>query len=301
MTVTDIPIMPLSLRLYIAALFWLAGCTVSTAQVTIVDDLQRTVTLPAPARAIVSLAPSITESLFAIGAGDRVVGVTEYCNFPPAARVRPRVGGMTTLSIEAIVALHPDLVVMSMEGNQRDDFSRLVHLGIPVVVTNPRTLEGIYHSLHMLGTLSGQADSALRAVRRLRRLTDNILQKNRTEGVRALLFVSLQPLIAAGERTFIDELLRNAGATNLAARTGLTYPTLSREAVVAYDPDVLFVMSDVLPATDAIMALYPEWSALTCVRTGRVFRLDADIISRPGPRAVDGLQLLFSLLHRITP
>ncbi|HSQ76393.1 MAG TPA: cobalamin-binding protein [Bacteroidota bacterium] len=293
--------MSLPFRLCAAAGICALGVRLCTAQITITDDLQRTVTLPRPAQRIVSLAPSITESLFAIGAGDRIAGVTTYCNYPPAAASKPRVGGMTTPSIESIVALHPDLVLVSMEGNLHDDFARLRDLRIPVAVSNPRTLDGIFRSLTILGRLTGTTDSASHLIAALRQRVDTIVRRNGTQPARTLLFVSLQPLITAGAGTFIDELVRQAGGVNLAAQTALTYPTLSREAVIAYDPDVLLVMSDVVSSTDAVTALYPEWARLTAVRAGRIYRLDADLISRPGPRAVDGLQLLSSLFHRNTP
>lgn len=293
--------MSLPFRLIAAAGICALGINWCTAQITITDDLQRTVTLPRPAQRIVSLAPSITESLFAIGAGDRIAGITTYCNYPPAAASKPRVGGMTTPSIESIVALHPDLVLVSMEGNLHDDFTRLMDLRIPVAVSNPRTLDGIFRSLTILGRLTGTTDSASHLIAALRQRVDTVLRGNGTQPVRTLLFVSLQPLIATGAGTFIDELVRQAGGVNLAAQTSLTYPTLSREAVIAYDPDVLLVMSDVVSSTDAVTALYPEWTRLTAVRAGRIYRLDADRISRPGPRAVDGLQLLSSLFHRNSP
>jgi len=273
----------------------------ATGQITVTDDLHRTVTIPRPAQRIVSLAPSITESLFAIGAGDQIAGVTTYCTYPSSAASKPRVGGMTTPSIESIVALHPDLILVSMEGNLRDDFSRLADLKIPVAVTNPRTLDGIFRSLAMFGQLTGRRDSASRVIASLRQRADSIVRTNSPRAVRAVLFVSLQPLIAAGARTFIDELIRQGGGVNLAAQTALTYPTLSREAVIAYNPDVVLVTAEVIPSTEAMIALYPEWSQLSAVRSGRVYRIDADLVSRPGPRAVDGLQLLSSLFHRNTP
>jgi len=293
--------MPALFRLHAASVVCALAAGLSSAQITVTDDLFRTVTISRPAQRVVSLAPSITESLFAIGPGQQIAGVTAYCNYPLEARSKPRVGGMTTPSIESVVALHPDLVLLSMEGNLRDDFSRITDLKIPVVVTNPRTLKDIYRSLMMLGQLTGKSDSASHFIAALQNREQTIVRKAGTVPVRTLLFVSLQPLIAAGARTFIDELVQRAGGTNLASQTGLTYPTLSREAVIAYNPDVLFVMSDVVSTTDAITTLYPEWSRLTAVRTGRVHRIDADMISRPGPRAVDGLQLLSSFLHRNTP
>jgi iron complex transport system substrate-binding protein len=115
------------------------------------------------------------------------------------------------------------------------------------------------------------------------------------------MFVSLQPLIEVGAGTFLHDLLRVAGATNLAAHTGMTYPIYSREAVTAEDPDVMLILSDALPALDLVTTLFPEWTRLTAVRQGRVFLVNADIVSRPGPRAVDGLALLVSLIQTGRP
>ncbi len=279
----------------------LLGSSMTVAQVTVTDDLHRTVSLRTPAQRIVSLAPSITESLFAIGAGFQVVGVTDYCNYPSEAKLKPHVGGMTTPSIETIAALRPDLILVSMEGNLREDFANLTALGVPVAVTNPRSMEGIYGSLSMLGTLTGHADSAAHLIVGLRDRQHAIVRSNPARAPRALLLVSLQPLIAAGDRTFITELLTLAGARNVAAGLKMTYPTLNREAVVRDDPDVIFVMSDVLSTPDALEQMYPEWKRLSAVRNHRVHRIDADIVSRPGPRAVDGLQLLSSFIHRNRP
>ena len=142
----------------------------SPPQITLTDDLQRQVTLPRSASRIVSLAPSITESLFAIGAGDQVIGVTDYCNFPPEARSCRRVGGMINPSIETIVGLAPDLIVVSMEGNTRQDFTTLTALRIPVFVCNPRSFEGINRSLRQLGSLTGR-------LREATRLTDSLSRR----------------------------------------------------------------------------------------------------------------------------
>jgi iron complex transport system substrate-binding protein len=268
------------------------------AQVNVVDDLQRTVILARPAERIVSLAPSITECLFALGAGDQVKGVTDFCNYPPEARLKPHVGGMINPSIESVVGLEPDLVVLSMEGNIREDFRRLTSFGTPVFVSNPRTLEGIYRSLEALGTLTGKEDSARHLVATLRSREQAI---RRAAGgkprVRALLLVSLQPLMCAGNNTFIDELLRAAGGTNLASRARGTYPFYSRENVIADDPGVIIVMSDILRAGATLTTMFPEWGSVDAIRNGRVFRLNADLVSRPGPRALDALDELLHILH----
>ncbi|HMK39026.1 MAG TPA: cobalamin-binding protein [Bacteroidota bacterium] len=268
------------------------------AQISVVDDIQRTVTLARPAVRIVSLAPSITECLFALGAGDQVKGVTDFCNYPPEARGKTHVGGMINPSIEAVVGLEPDLVVLSMEGNVREDFRRLTSFGTPVFVSNPRTLEGIYSSLRALGALTGRADSARHLVARLQSREDAVRSAARGAlPVRVLLLVSLQPLMCAGGNTFIDELIRTAGGTNLAARARGTYPAYSRESVIADDPDVIIVTSDILSAVAALKEMFPEWGTVGAVRNDRVFSLDADLVSRPGPRALDALETLFHLLH----
>jgi iron complex transport system substrate-binding protein len=268
------------------------------AQISVVDDLRRMVDLPHPAERIVSLAPSITECLFALGAADQVKGVTDFCNYPPEAGLKPHVGGMINPSIEAVVGLEPDLIVLSMEGNIREDFRRLTSFGTPVFVSNPRTLEGIYRSLRALGTLTGKEAIARHFVAGLTSRENAI--RSAAEGkppVRVLLFVSVQPLMCAGSNTFIDELLRVAGGTNLASRAHGTYPQYSRENVITDDPEVIIVMSDILARGATLTALFPEWGSVDAVRKGRVFRIDADIVSRPGPRALDALEKLFHILH----
>jgi iron complex transport system substrate-binding protein len=245
----------------------------------------------------VSLAPSITESLFAIGAGDQVVGVTDYCNYPPEARSRRHVGGMINPSIETIVGLDPDLILFSMEGNQRQDFTILTALRVPAFVTNPRNLDDINRSLLQLGILTGHRREAVALIDSLARRAALLKTQIGPVRTRTLLFVSVQPLVAVGARTFLNELLVAAGGDNLAASTGLTYPPMSREVVLRQDPAVLLIASDVLDSTQTIAALYPEWSRLSAVREKRVYRVSADLISRPGPRAVDGLASLIMYLQ----
>jgi iron complex transport system substrate-binding protein len=270
-------------------------------QIRIQDDLGRRVALPSPARRVVSLAPSLTESLFAVGAGAQVVGVTDFCDYPPAARGIPRVGGMVNPSIETIVDRAPDLVVLSMEGNTESDFSRLLSLGIPAYVSNPRTLSGIYRSLRDLGTLTGHAEEARRVVDSLQRREHELRRRSFGPPVTALFLVSLQPLIAVGGNTLLNELMTLAGARNIAAGMKGNYPAISREAVLVQNPQVLLLTTDLPGDRSTLLSLFPEWVHLRALTSKQVFRLDADIVSRPGPRALEGLQLLSSCLHGGTP
>ncbi len=269
--------------------------------VSLTDDIGRTVALPAPARRVVSLAPSLTESLFAIGAGEQVVGRTTFCDYPPEASRVPPVGGMTNPSLESIVACRPDLIVVSMEGNTRDDFPRLLSLGVPLYVSNPRTLAGIYRSLDQLGILTGREKQARHLVDSLQRYEHSLRVPPGPRPPTVLVLVSLQPLMVAGGNTLLNELLTLAGARNPAASLPGHYPAISREAVLAHPPDVLFLTGDLPADTAALTSLFPEWKTLRALREGRVYSLDAAILSRPGPRALEGLHLIITSLAKGTP
>lgn len=263
---------------------------------SVTDDLGRVITLGATPRRIISLAPSITETLFALGSGNELVGVTDFCNYPPEAKEKTRVGGITNPSIESIVGLKPDLIVLSMEGNVREDFNKLLAVGVPVFVTNPRTLAGIHKSINDLGILTGRTYEASLLVRAMQQREDSIKMLAKSKKT-VLLIVSLQPLIVVGNTTFLSELLDRVGGINVAGTTPSTYPTLSREAVVASNPEVIIVMSDVLTDINELQNLFPEWTTLRAFLAHRVFRINSDIVSRPGPRAVDGLTDLYRIIQ----
>jgi iron complex transport system substrate-binding protein len=282
--------------LFASVLLVVAGVN-AHAQITVTDDLGRSVVLSAPARHVVSLAPSLTESLFAVGAGSQIAAVTTLCNYPEQARTLPRIGGMTNPSIEAIISYSPDLIVISMEGNTRTDFAVLTSLGIPMYVSNPRTLEGIYRSLMDLGTLTGRTQNARLLVDSLRQREALLRKATAPHPVSALFCISLQPLIVAGKNTLLNELMTLAGARNIATDLQGNYPVMSREAILTADPAVLFLTTDIAGGTDNLLSLFPEWSHLNAVRQRRVYSLDADIVSRPGPRALCGLELLVTRLQ----
>jgi iron complex transport system substrate-binding protein len=204
---------------------------------------------------------------------------------------------MINPSLENLLSLRPDLVLMSMEGNIRDDYERLRSMAIPVAVSDPRAIEGIYRTLQMLGTLTGCRASADSLVGQLRQRERMLRARVDTSRVRVLMFVSVQPLIAVGGRTFVHELLVAAGGVNLAGAPSLTYPAYSREAVIEQDPDAIVITSDAIADSSAVIRLFPEWSRLRAFRSGRVYMINADVISRPGPRALDGLQQLIMSFH----
>ena len=262
------------------------------------DDLGRTVSCPAPPRRIVSLAPSITETLFALNLDSAVVGVTDFCDYPPAAVRKHRVGGITNPNLEEITSLRPDLVVMTVSGNAQSDFDKLTSLGMKVFVSDPKTVDDIFRSIRDLGTLCGRdsiagamVDSLQERERQLIRTAAALPRKS------VLLLLSLRPLIAVGNGTFIDELLTLANAANVTHDTPTAYPLLSREEIIRLQPDVLIGTKEIAHSTADLLTEYPEWNTLAALRDGHVALIDADLISRPGPRIIEGLDQLVRAIH----
>ncbi len=255
--------------------------TLAAAQGEYIDDLGRSIVLQSPAQRIVSLAPSITETLFAVGAGGQVVGVTDYCDYPPEARDKQSIGGMIGPSVEMIISLEPDLIIVTPEGNAQESFRQIRDIGVPVFVTNPRSLEGIYKSIHDLGQLAGRTDEAAAVISTMRAAEDSLKLMTGVK-VSILLIISVQPLIVAGTGTFLAEMIELGGGENVAAKSGLSYPTFSREQVVASDPAVIILTADI-PGKREVLSLYPEWQQVAAFRTGRVHEMDPNLASRPGP------------------
>ncbi len=265
---------------------------------TFVDDLGRKLYLAkAPVR-IVSLAPSVTEMLFALGAGDHVVAVTEFCNYPPEATTKPRVGGLKP-SIEAIVALQPDLVLVPHAFLDSAVLVKLDELKITTYVLHARSLEDILGQLNTLGRLLNRSAAAAELVAGLRQRIQDI--RARTQPLphpRVLYVLNSNPLMTVGPGSFIHQLLKAAGGINVAASSSQPYPRISLEEVLAQNPDVLLFPvgpSEGIPESE--QAQWQRWSQLSAVRDHRLYRIDSELIDRPGPRIVDGLELMARQLH----
>jgi iron complex transport system substrate-binding protein len=253
-----------------------------------------------PPRRIVSLAPSLTEVLFAVGAGDQVVGVTEFCNYPPEVLDRPRIGGVSpnTISLERIVALAPDLVLSGGDGQEQLALA-LIRLGIPTRTLAARTLPDVLELIEETGALTGHTarGRSLRAelAERIERVRRQVAAR---PGPRPRVFYQVwdQPLITTG-RSFLSELIELAGGVNVFGDLPQAFPQVSEEAVLARDPEVILAPDRHREqiGLDALRRR-PGWDRLTAVRTGRIYLLPGDPVSRPGPRLVDVLETLAGLL-----
>jgi len=264
-----------------------------------VDEAGRRVHVPEKPRRIVSLAPSITESLFVLGLDEEVVGVTQHCNYPPKAATRPVVGSYVQFSLEKVLSLRPDLVLAVRDGNPRDSVERLASMGVPVYVLDPRSLEGLFHSLRRLGELlvrGEEAEAVIRVMRsRLERLTEAVAGRARPK---VLLQVGIEPLVTVGRGTLQDHLIELAGGVNVAVEVPFQYPVMSLERVLQAAPEVILV-SSMAGATDAAKELrrWQKWKEIPAVASGRVHLINGDLIDRPTPRILNGLEEMVRYIH----
>jgi iron complex transport system substrate-binding protein len=287
----------------LAAALVLASCSRESKQespgpIVRTDDVGHLVSLQRTPRRIISLAPSITETLFALGLDSAIVGVTDYCDFPPAAKLKPKIGGIMNPDVERILAQRPDLVFMSGSGNMKSDYDKLTSSGITVFVSYPHTLEDIFKSISDAGFLTSRRAAADSLLRSLRERKAGLLQRAAGQPQKsALLLLSLNPIVAIGPGTFLDEMLTLAHSENIAHTAVTAYPLLSREEILRRQPDVIIVTNDIVRSTTDLLSSYPEWKSLSAVRQKRVGIVDASVVSRPGPRIIDGLEALVNAIH----
>lgn len=265
---------------------------------TVVDETGRTLRVPERIERIVSLAPNLTEMVYALGLEERLVGVSNQCDFPPAARSKPRVGDVINPSLERIIELKPDVVLGTTAGNRREIVAALDHAGIPLYGVDPHSVGDIFASIGNLADLLGVPEAGRDLSTHLRaRLAALAAPLAGVRRPRVLFVLWLEPLLTAGSNTFVNDVLRRAGADSITAGLREDWPRLSLEVAIERDPDYL-----VLPRTHSLearlteLASRPPWQRLRAVEEKRILWLD-DAILRPGPRIVDAIESLARELH----
>lgn len=292
------------IKFYIFFLFFtIIGCGAdrskySEAFLKVTDDLGHEVILKEKPSRIISLAPNITEIMFALDSGKTLSAVTDYCDYPPAARSKPSIGGMIAPNFEKISEIKPDLILMTVEGNNQSDFNKLLSLGYTVYVLKPINLEGVFKSILDLGRIMSAEGSANQLIIEMRKKQSAIINSSiKKLKPKVFIVISTQPLISAGKETFINELVTSAGGINIAAEAALQYPIINREEVLIQNPDVIIVMSDVVKSIEDVVTHFSEWKKTTAFKNNKIKIVDADILSRPGPRIIDGLEKLASVIY----
>jgi iron complex transport system substrate-binding protein len=267
--------------------------------ITVTDDLGREVRLAEPARRIVSLAPHVTELLYAAGAGEQVVGAVSYSDYPEAAKALPRVGGYHKVDVEAVLALRPDLVISWGEGNRPAERERLQALGIAVFVNDPHSLDDIARSLQRIGRLadtSATADAAADAFRARRAALE--AKYARQTPVRVFYQVWHAPLMTVNGEHLISAVLHLCGGENVFAALPTLTPRIGTESVLAANPQAI-VASGMDASRPEWLDHWRRWSDLTAVRNGHLFHIPPDLIQRHSPRILDGAEMLCGQLEEV--
>ncbi|MEW6226666.1 MAG: ABC transporter substrate-binding protein [Bacillota bacterium] len=270
-----------------------SSTTALTYPLTVTDSFGRQITIHEKPERFISLAPSNTEILFALRLAQEVVGVTTFCNYPPEAKDKEKVGGFSDPNIEKIVSLKPDLVLAT--SMHKKVVGELADLGINVMALDARSVQEVMNAIQLVARIAGKTDVADEVVGEMQKKIDLVKSavKDIPEGkrVKAFYLVWDEPIMTAGPNTLLHDLITLAGGVNIANDAGQQYPTYSLEVLVAKNPDVIMA-----PRIHGGGGLDPEkiktktgWNVISAVKNNRIYLLEDDLVSRPGPRIVDGL------------
>ncbi|WP_461834805.1 ABC transporter substrate-binding protein [Desulfothermus sp.] len=259
------------------------------------------ITVPFYPKRIVSLAPSITECLFEIGAGDRVVGVTQFCNYPEQVKRLPKVGSYISPSIEKILALKPDLCIATKDGNPKHIVFKLKEIGIKVFVVDPRDIESLFSTMLVLGEIVGCEKQAKAVVERLKK--DVLLVQKRASlyinPPKVFFQIGVDPMVTVGKNTLIDNLIKVAGGVNI-FKNLKGYPRISVEQVIGLNPDIIIITSMVHSEHNLnnLKQFWEKYKEINAVKYSNVFVVNSDFFNRPSPRAIQGLKLLSMIFEK---
>lgn len=287
----------------------LMGCgspTLSKAEVpsplgsfpmTVTDDDGRPVTIRKAPATIVSLAPSNTEMLYALGLADRIIGVDDYSDYPAEAKQKQKVGGFAKTSIEKVVALSPD-IIFAARIHAKEVAPELEKRGMTVFVVQPGTVDAVMNSIRAIGKITEKTAESDSLTGQLQKRLDAVTAKTAASKDKPRVFFELDPsLISAGPGTFVDDLIAKAGGANIASDAKTLWPQMSQEAILGKNPEVIILADHTFGETPEKVAARPGWFAISAVKTGRIVGLDSNLTNRPGPRVVDGLEIMAKAIH----
>ncbi len=284
--------------LMLAGVIVLSWITVSPAA-TFKDALGRTVTLKAPPKRIVSMAPSLTEILYYLGLEDRIAGVTQFSYYPPEAAQKPNVGSYINLNAEKIVSLNPDLAIGTKDGNKPTTVRLLEQAGIPVYIVNPRNIEDVISTIYAIGELCGVGKKAKELSTRLGTRVNSIYAKTMSlKKPLVFLQINIKPIMTVNKNTFHNDVIRLAGGDNMAKNQPITYPRISIEEVMRRGPEVIVISSMERGGSfERARKDWMKWSSIPAVKNRRVHLINSDLLDRPSPRIVKGLETMARLIH----
>jgi iron complex transport system substrate-binding protein len=263
------------------------------------DEVGREVIVPFPPKKIVSLAPNITEILFSLGLDQEIVGVSTHCNFPEKAKGTVRVGSYISLDFEKIVSLKPDLIIATAAGNTRDMVERLERFGFPTYVIFPKNVEDIIQSIGHLGKLVGREKEGVEIIQEMKTRRERVMELTRgLPRPRVFLQIGEAPIVTVGKNSFADDLIRLAGGVNVTGNEKELYPRFGMEEILKRAPEVILI-SSMNPKGNyqKVLQEWSRWKTIPAVKNGRIHLLDSDLIDRPSPRIIEGLEEMARILH----
>jgi iron complex transport system substrate-binding protein len=287
----------------LAFLLVLGGCGVqaSVPKGNFTDDLGRSVSIQGVPQRIISLSPSNTETVYALGLEDKLIGVTTFCNYPPAARNKPQVSEYSNVDSEKLVSLQPDLILAD-HIHKDTVIPGLEKLGLTVFTLSPGTLAGLMHDISLLGQVSGKNQAAdilvARLQSRIKSVTEKTARLAENERPRVFFLTWYDPLWTEGADTLINELIVDSGGVNIAADLS-GHAEISLETIVQRNPQVILVLSSMGDQNTSLDYIRhePRLQELEAVKNNRVYVIDVDIFTRTTPRTVDGLEQLAGLIN----
>jgi len=263
------------------------------------DEIGRRLIINNTPRHIVSLAPGITEILYALNLETKIAGVTSFCNWPREARQKPQIGGFINPSIEKIVSLQPDLILATVDGNRKDVVRQLERLGLTVYVTNPQDTKGILESILHIGEITSEQKNARALVQKLKKRLDNITEQTGKKIKPRIFFqIGLDPVITAGRDTFINEIISLAGGINIAASDMARYPRYSAEGILSGAPDIiLFAPMANDSEFTTVKKFWQKFPEIPAVKNNKIYPIETDLISRASPRIIDAIEKMALIFH----
>jgi iron complex transport system substrate-binding protein len=285
-------------RVLVAAVLLGLAAVSPAAALTLRDMLGREVTLPAPPLRIVSLVPSVTEIVFSLGAQERLVGRTDFCDYPAAVESKPSVGGMVNPSLETLVALKPDLVVATDEGNREETVRQLERLRIPTYLVHANRIAETIDLITRVGELTGRQADVPRLVGEMQRRIEAIRRAVAPFPRPRVLYVLWpEPLLVPASGALLTELIALAGGDSVTAKERGDYPRFSIEAAVVRAPEVILLASHGARSAPVLRDKWERLASLPAVKSKRVHAIDGSLVHRYGPRVVDGVETLARAIH----
>ncbi|WP_213974040.1 ABC transporter substrate-binding protein [Tepidanaerobacter acetatoxydans] len=268
--------------------------------ITLTDQMGREVTIEKLPERIISLAPSNTEILFTLGLEDRIVGVTDFCDYPEAAKSKEKIGGFSEPNIEKIISLQPDLILAT--SMHQKPVEELEKLNVPSVVLDPKDFEDVFTSIEIIGKATGVDDKAAAVVgdlkARVKDVDDKVIKLTEDERPKVYYEIWPSPITTAGPGTFVNDIIQRAGGENIAKDAKKAYPQYSQEMIVAKNPDIIIFSHHGSSNQSAEDILNRQgWESIEAIKNNKVFYVEENLVQRATPRLVDGLEQLAEMMH----